>query len=302
MTKTISQIAVKDIIPDKDQPRRNFNATRLADLRKSIEKHGIMNPLVVEKVGNNYLLVDGERRYRVATDLKLKQVPAIVYPSQDKLQRLIQQFHIQEQHENWTGIEKAAAMYRLAKELKIDYHALGEMLNIPPSSTSRYLAFASLMTQKEFEKNEIPIEYVTSIRILVGLVKNLYDKVLDKEFNKADQYALELAVIRNVREGTIGNKGQILQLRDTFSQDPRLIQAFMKSNSTDVVRLFSKSKAKAAQKARQVYNYSANMSAMVKEGMALGFEPFFELQDGSALTRLKNLQKQLERLINSLEK
>lgn len=69
----ILQIPLKNIVPDAEQPRKNFDPERMADLIGSIKKHGIISPLQVQDIGNGtYLLEDGERRFRAATELGLK--------------------------------------------------------------------------------------------------------------------------------------------------------------------------------------------------------------------------------------
>ena len=72
------EIAVSDIIPNPLQPRKIFDADKLAELTESIKEHGVIQPLIVRKNGVKYEIVAGERRWRAAKIAKLKTVPVIV--------------------------------------------------------------------------------------------------------------------------------------------------------------------------------------------------------------------------------
>lgn len=135
----ILKIPLESIVADAEQPRKHFDAARLKDLMESIKKHGIMNPVVVERrKDGTFLLIDGERRYRASKEIKLKHIPAIVLDELPPTDRLIKQFHIQEQHEGWTGVEKALAMNKLSKAMGMDMRALGALLGVPSRTLNTY--------------------------------------------------------------------------------------------------------------------------------------------------------------------
>ena len=64
------EIAVSDIIPNPLQPRKTFDADKLAELTESIKEHGVIQPLIVRKNGVKYEIVAGERRWRAAKTAK----------------------------------------------------------------------------------------------------------------------------------------------------------------------------------------------------------------------------------------
>jgi ParB family chromosome partitioning protein len=70
------------------QPRRYFDPEKLEQLKRSIEEHGILEPLIVRPLGGGegagYQLVAGERRYRAARELGLKEVPVVVHQLSDQ--------------------------------------------------------------------------------------------------------------------------------------------------------------------------------------------------------------------------
>lgn len=74
----VANIAVAEIRPNPDQPRRHFSDEKLAELAGSIKKHGIIQPIVVRPFGGGYQIVAGERRWRAAQKAQLHDMPAIV--------------------------------------------------------------------------------------------------------------------------------------------------------------------------------------------------------------------------------
>lgn len=75
---------ILDIDVDAAQPRKDFDAEKLDELKRSIEEHGILQPLLVKKVGDRYKLIAGERRYRAARLAGLKKVPITIREADEK--------------------------------------------------------------------------------------------------------------------------------------------------------------------------------------------------------------------------
>ena len=78
MEKEIVEVALDDIIPNRFQPRLSFDEQALNDLAESIRQHGIIQPLVLRKVGNKYEIIAGERRYKASYIAGLTKVPAVI--------------------------------------------------------------------------------------------------------------------------------------------------------------------------------------------------------------------------------
>lgn len=74
----VATIAVADIHPNPDQPRRHFSEEKLAELAESIGRHGIIQPIVVRPHGKGYQIVAGERRWRAAQRAQIHDIPAII--------------------------------------------------------------------------------------------------------------------------------------------------------------------------------------------------------------------------------
>lgn len=117
-------IAIDTIDPNPLQPRRVFQAERLSELAQSIRTNGIIQPLVVRKLGDRYQLVAGERRWRAAKLAELDEVPVVVRDIPDE--RLLEITLIENiQREDLNPIETAAALARMGAELKLTPDEIG---------------------------------------------------------------------------------------------------------------------------------------------------------------------------------
>lgn len=188
-------IKVSQIRPDSSQPRIEFDTLKLARLKNSIKKQGIINPLVVEKTdkSSEYLLVDGERRYRSAKDLKLEEVPATIIDKMDSKQRLAKRFHLQEMHSGWTMSEKAKAVIDLMNNFNMSNAEICDLLGIPSSSISSYSAIKEL--------NPRLSEIMENKRIsMTGLANCGY---LIRKAGEKDKQKLQKALTDKINRGVV---------------------------------------------------------------------------------------------------
>ncbi|MBQ7432039.1 MAG: ParB/RepB/Spo0J family partition protein [Lachnospiraceae bacterium] len=113
--KEETMIKLRLIEPNREQPRKEFNEEKLAELAESIRQYGVIQPLLLVKNGNYYTIVAGERRYRAAKLAGLKEVPAIV---KEFTEEEIAEIALVEnlQREDLNPLEEAMAYQRLLKE------------------------------------------------------------------------------------------------------------------------------------------------------------------------------------------
>lgn len=294
--KEVVELPIGDILPDENQPRKYFDATKIANLVGSIKKYGIMNPVTVEKVGDKYLLVDGERRYRAATEAKLKSLPAIIIAPQSKIDRLVQQFHIQEQHEGWTATEKASTVGALAEEMGVNFTEMAKLLGINRTQITRYLAFFSLLERKEFEKSEIKLEWAPYILSTVKHAEKIYEKVLEQSFDQLSKRKLEKAIIAQIRLGEIQTGSSLTKLKDSFTKDPKSIEKFS-DKGISVSELFIKTKAQGAYHLR---NLCANASYVSTHGSAY-LSNADAIPTAQNISQLKSAKNMLEKILQKIE-
>jgi ParB family chromosome partitioning protein len=77
-------LAVSDVEPDEEQPRKSFDPDALAELADSIAEHGVIQPLTVRRRNGRYVIIAGERRWRAAREAGLAKIPAVVVEADDR--------------------------------------------------------------------------------------------------------------------------------------------------------------------------------------------------------------------------
>ncbi|HIV64198.1 MAG TPA: ParB/RepB/Spo0J family partition protein [Firmicutes bacterium] len=113
---TAQEIPISQIVPNENQPRKNFDEAALLELANSIRVHGVISPLIlVRKNNDEYMIIAGERRWRAARKAGLVTVPAIVRDYSDKE---IKEISLIEnlQREDLNPIEVANAIKQLMDE------------------------------------------------------------------------------------------------------------------------------------------------------------------------------------------
>ncbi len=272
MTKTkqgIETLPLSLIVADPNQPRKDFDPRKLGSLMSSIQKHGIRNPLIVQKQpGGKYILVDGERRYRASKELKLKEVPVIIEEASNETDRLILQFHIQEQHEGWTPIEKALAASQLAVDLNVTPAEMSRLLDLPASTIGKYLAVTKLLEKKEFVKNEISLDFVKKV-LSVRLAAKQAVESLDEEFTTEDESDIELSIINRIKAGQIRTIHDFTRIRDSFLANPKMVDKFLADETVSPERMFLQSKAKAVWLARNIRGLGSILATHIKPHVKL---------------------------------
>ncbi len=110
--KGVLYVSVNDIKPNAAQPRKNFDEEKLEELAASIERHGLIQPIVLRKLGKGYEIVAGERRWRAARIAGLKEVPCIVKELTDEENMLLAIIENM-QREDLNPIEEAEGIKRM---------------------------------------------------------------------------------------------------------------------------------------------------------------------------------------------
>lgn len=116
--KRVRDVPLDMVIPSPLQPRTTFVESPLDDLVDSIRQHGVIQPLIVRKVGDKLELIAGERRWRASAKLGLKTVPVIEREASDR--DVLEMALIENlQREDLSPIEEAKGYIRLAKEFSM---------------------------------------------------------------------------------------------------------------------------------------------------------------------------------------
>ena len=138
-----SEVDLDSIVPNPMQPRTHFDQTSLENLAESIRSHGIVQPLLVRRHGNQYELIAGERRWRAAKLAGITRVPVVVkeVPDESLLEiALIENI----QRENLNPIEEAQAYKKLIETVGLTQEALGSRVGRDRTYITNYLRLLRL--------------------------------------------------------------------------------------------------------------------------------------------------------------
>ena len=86
--EVVEEIAIGLIDNNPNQPRKNFDPTALSELAQSIKMYGVIQPILVTKKNDRYMIVAGERRFRATKLAEKKTIPAIIGPKPAKAKPL----------------------------------------------------------------------------------------------------------------------------------------------------------------------------------------------------------------------
>ena len=111
-------LKIRDVEPNREQPRKNFDDAAITELAESIKQYGIIQPIIVKQDGRRYVIIAGERRWRAAKEAGLKEVPAVVKQYTD---REVMEIALVEniQRQDLNPVEEAMAYKRLIDEYQL---------------------------------------------------------------------------------------------------------------------------------------------------------------------------------------
>jgi len=172
----VQEIAISLLDPDPGQPRRVFDKDGLEELAASIRQVGLLQPILVEGVGERYQIIAGERRFRAGMMAGLKTIPCLVRqlsPRERGLAALIENL----QREDLNPMESARAVRRLMDEGGYTQEEAAEMLGKSRPAVANLLRLLNLIPQVQE-------------MILAGQLSEGHGRVLAGVKDKARQLAL----------------------------------------------------------------------------------------------------------------
>lgn len=178
----MQKLPLTSIIPSPLQPRTDFRAEQMQELMDSIREHGIIQPLIVRKVGDIYELIAGERRWRSAKEIGLTEVPTIVRAASDR--EVLELALIENlQRKDLNPMEEARGYNRLSKEYAMTQEEIAKRVGKSRASVANAMRLLDLDAQVQ--------SYVEQTRLSVG-----HAKVLLMLKDQGDQLQLAETLIR----------------------------------------------------------------------------------------------------------
>ncbi|OUW49307.1 MAG: chromosome partitioning protein ParB [Candidatus Pelagibacter sp. TMED196] len=181
-----NKLSLSDIVPNRYQPRKNFEEEHLDDLTNSIKERGVIQPIIVRKsnsVRSKYEIIAGERRWLAASKAGLHEIPVVVTEADD-LKSL--EFAIVEnvQRHDLNPLEEAQGYKRLIDEFSYDQEKVSKFIGKSRSYITNSLRLLNLPTEvlRFVEEKKITTGHA---KILVGLDNALFvaTKIIEKKLS-----------------------------------------------------------------------------------------------------------------------
>lgn len=192
----IQNINIDLIIPNRFQPRLTFDEKTLNELAASIKEHGIIQPLVLRRLGDKFEIIAGERRYKAATLAGLTEVPAIISNIDDnKSAELALVENVQ--RKNLNSLEEAKSYKKILDKERLTQEELAKKIGVSQSTVANKLrllnltmeAQDALMNEKISERHARSLLTVTDPKVQVDLLNRVINerltvRQLDDEIKK----------------------------------------------------------------------------------------------------------------------
>ena len=173
-------LSIDKIIPNKNNPRKNFDKKKLEELKQSIFQHGILQPLVVRKIDNNkYELIAGGRRLEAMTqlfkehnELRFKEAPVFVRKVEKEVEMTELALIENLQRSDLNPIEEALAYHELKHNYNMSDEEIASRIGKSRSTVSNMIRLLSFNKTKQ---GKVIVDALEKFNVTVGQVRPLLD-------------------------------------------------------------------------------------------------------------------------------
>ncbi|WP_061996619.1 ParB/RepB/Spo0J family partition protein [Clostridium sp. ATCC 25772] len=207
--KSIVNISMNLIKPDKNQPRKAFDDQKILELSESIRQHGVIQPIILRKENETYIIVAGERRWRAAKKIGLKDIPAVIKNLTDEQ---VLEISLIENivREDLNPIEEAIAYKKLMNDFKLTQEDISKKICKSRSAIANCLRLLNLDSRVQQYIIEGVISEGHGRAVLMINDNNIQyevsQKVIDNELNVRETESLIKELLKNKEENTSKNK------------------------------------------------------------------------------------------------
>ena len=213
-----TDLLIDEISPNHLQPRNYFDDKKLNDLMSSIKEHGVLQPVVVQKVDAGFELIVGERRWRASKKLGLKKIPAIIREVNDEQSleiAIIENIHRQDLN----PIEEAEAYARLSNEFELTQEMVAEKVGKSRTAVANILRLLKLSRniKEDLISEKISMGHA---RALLGLEESKQMETLRNEIIKQDLTVRQTeSRVNKLKKGVLDKPITQTINKDIFTKD-----------------------------------------------------------------------------------
>jgi ParB family chromosome partitioning protein len=218
----IKKIPLDLIIPNRHQPRQNFDEESIKELAQSIKENGLINPITVTKIeGNKYEIIAGERRYRACKYLGWKEIDAIIKNNVDDNKKMITALIENIQREDLNPYEKAMA-YKKMIEMGLTQQEISEHCGKSKASISNTLRLLELDEEIiEGLKNGLITEGHARALLQIPDIEErekIYNKIISEKLNvrEVEEYSKTYYQTKTTERKKRNKTSEIIEMEKLF--------------------------------------------------------------------------------------
>jgi len=140
----VAEIEISKINSNPHQPRKEFNAQAMDELKQSIRENGIIQPITVRQVSGGFELISGERRLRACRELSLKSIPAYVLSVNTDVELMELSLIENLQREDLNPVEEAEAFYWLSNTCNLSHEEIAKKVGKERSTVTNSIRLLNL--------------------------------------------------------------------------------------------------------------------------------------------------------------
>jgi ParB family chromosome partitioning protein len=249
----VKELEVSKIIPNPYQPRKKFDETSLKELASSIEKQGLMQPIIVVEDEGEYILIAGERRLRAHKLLKKETIKALIV--EFDLSKLREYAIVENlQREDLNVVDLANSLYELIEEHNYTHEEVAKIVSKSRSYVTNILRILKLSeyTKQKLLENKITLGHAKNlVNINEEEQKKIVDTIIGQKLSARDVESLVKKY--KTPSKSESKKNQEIKEIDNINELVELIKNkyslnISKSNNSIVINVTSKKDLKKIKK------------------------------------------------------
>ena len=232
----VTELEINKIYPNPNQPRKHFDEEALRELASSIKTHGVIQPLVVNKENDGYMIIAGERRWRASKQAGLEKVPVVI---KNYTEKQVKEISIIEnlQREDLNPIEAARAIKQLMDEYNLTQEVVSDRIGKSRSNIANTLRLLSLYPDviKMVEDGKLSSGHARSLVVIddVNEQLRLAKKAVDGKLSVRDLEKAVKAYLNPDREKKVKVNEQSLELKELIHDMQRVFATKVSSIGND---------------------------------------------------------------------
>lgn len=248
--KVVVELELDDILPNRFQPRFKFNEQAITELAESIKEHGVIQPILVRKLGEKFEIIAGERRYKASLLAGKRTIPAIVAELNDKDSAEVALIE-NVQRQDLTPIEEAVSYRKILDMGYLTQEQLAEKLGKTQSTISNKLRLLNLDddVQEALLSERISERHARSLLKLVDSKqkqKQILERIINERLTvkKTDELIEKIILGQETLSDDIPNifMNNSIQVEEPAIQSSSAIEFI--NNNDSIVNSFTNTEAK----------------------------------------------------------